>query len=138
MNWEKCYQVSLLYTVHLISAPAKQRQFLALLNALIEQNVAMIGVARVFARRTVARLQGGLRNLLNIVIIERQPVVTAFNLAYIVSLVGATPEVDYHSKEGVLAIYIVRGTAQLQLHGVYHSVWQFLVPIQLFNELEAL
>jgi hypothetical protein len=30
--------------------------------------------------------------------------------------------VDYHSKEGVLAIYIVRGAAQLQLHGVYHSV----------------
>jgi len=107
-------------------------------NTLVEQDVAMIRVARIFTRRAVERLQGGLRYHLDIVVVKGQPVVMAFDLGYIVSLVRTATQVDHHCKEGVLAIRIIGVAAELQLQGVYHPIRQLLVPVKLLDELEAL
>lgn len=117
-----------------------QRKFLALpTKALIEQDIAMICVATtMLPRRAIECLQGGFLADLDGVIVERKPVTMAFNLAYVVSMVGAAPNMDYNRKEGVLAVSVFRHAAQLQLQGIYHSVRQFLVPAKLLNVLEAL
>jgi hypothetical protein len=92
------------------------------INAIVKQDVAMIRIATIFTRRAIERLQGGLRDHLNIVIIKGQPMIMALDFGYVVSLVGATPQVDHNSNERILAVCIVRYATELQFQGVHHSV----------------
>lgn len=108
------------------------------IDALIEQDVAMIRIAGIFTGGAVECLQGGFRDHLDIVIIKGQPMIMALDFGYVVSLVGSAPQMDHHSKERVLAVCIIRYATELQLQRVHHSIRQFLVPIKLLDELEAL
>lgn len=107
-------------------------------NALVEQDVPMVRVAGIFTRRAIERLQGGLRDHLDIVVIEGQPMVVALDLGNVVPLVRATTQVDHHGEEGVLTVSIIGVVAELQLQGVHYPIRQLLVPVKLLHELEAL
>jgi hypothetical protein len=117
------------------------RKLVLLLQALVKENVTMVGVVRVFLSGSKKCLYNRLVNNLHVLVVEEQPVVVALDQAHVVAMVWATPNVHHHREQRVLGLgarCIVSCVAQLQFQGEHYTVRQLLVTTQLLNVLEPL
>ena len=90
-------------------------------NAFVEQNVSMISVTSEFLCRSKERLDTGLINHLDILIIKEQPVIMALDQANIVTMVCSASNMDDYCKKGVLRFGAIH-CVQFQLHGEYNPI----------------
>lgn len=91
-------------------------------NALIEQDVPMVRVARILLCRPKKCLHRRLINHLHILVIKEEPVVVTFHKADIMTMVRPASYVDDNCKQRVLIVRIIHCVGQLQLHRKHDTV----------------